>query len=468
MNDATRSIEVYSPKFNTNIKGHAKIELRNPYRTQIIEHDNVVQNAVIEKYLRNLGYWYCDYYNGTRTSVWKRIFGGILLFDTAIPVGSEYMPAGVTMTANGAADTTNNTAPLAMGSWDAIKFELTDSSCTMTYNWSQEQACGDIASICLTSNVGGYIGYGNTDGAQKSPINIWNDQYVGYISLGNEGEGDRSYSIIGNSLVRITLDNSTKTITVILYPRPVNQCDVLANDTTLTFTYTTSLESFNPYTVWMPDGKGKFAIAGRKTVAVGDTIQVLILNLNNNTVSEYTITNNTNASWTNNTYDHSTGNIRGFDGEHVYFADTLSASSNLYKIKLSDSSVVATLPNINTTFNPNASDMFRPVISPFTKNHQVVISDGKYCIFDSINETIYPINMNTLLYTSSYNGTSYLGYHDNNDIIASLPARERFGGSINVIHNPMYLATINNLNEPVQKTNEDTMSVTYTLERSIS
>lgn len=471
MGDAIKSIEVYSPKFNKNIKGHAKIELRNPYKTQIVEHDNVVQTEVVEQYMRSLGSWGCNFYDGTWDPVWKRLFGGIFIFDSFIPVGSQYMPAGVVMTANGAAGTVNTTTPLAMGSWDSVKSGLTDSTCTMVYNWTQPQACGEIASVCLSSRVGGYIGYGNTDGAQKSTINIYDDQSVTKYQLPSEGEGDRSWGVVGNSIVKITLNNSSKVVTATIQPRVVDRCNVLSSSRTIELSYDTALESYNDYTAWMADGKGDFVTAGRKAVPVGDSFHILVLNMNSETLNEYSITNNSDTAWGNNTLNHTIGNIRGFDGDHIYVTNSSTADSNLYKIRITDSAVVQTIPHVNTVCQENNMNSIRPDIWPFTKNHKVAISDGKYCIWDSVNETMYPINLSTLLLdlensAGGYRGFSCVGYHEGMDAFSSIPGRERYGGWCQAFNNPMYLATINNLDESIQKTNEDTMVVTYTLERS--
>jgi len=464
--EIVKPIDIYAPKFNFKLKGHTKIELNNPYRKQVFEDDNVVQSSIIEKQFRTMGNWNTDIFRGSWSPLWKYLFGGIYLFDMPVPVGSEYMPQGVMMTANGAAGTVNNAAPYEMGSWDAVKSSIDATECKMVYNWSQQQGNGDISSICLTSRVGGYIGYGNKDGVQKTTIGLLTDQYTAWADTGSAATDNPlpSKSVYSNSYLTIKINNSTKVVTVDVVPYVFDKLNVLAESKTLTFNYTNTLSGNMNITGFVADGKGKFAISERKATPIGSTRRILVLDMENETLDEYEITNNTDSAWATDTSTRSTGDLLGFDGTHVYYGSTRNSASTIYKIRISDSAVVSSIIGVDATPSSN-NDQWLPVV-PITPNHKMVKSEGKWCLWDEINNTKYPMNISApLTYISGGNYSIGYGYHEQIDAIGTMPCLDYYNGKICVGKNPLYLATINNLQDMVTKTNEDSMVVTYTLDK---
>ena len=154
------------------IHGNTRITLRNPISGNIIkdiESENTFQSTVIAKAFRGLGSATSNPLNNSETrnkALWKNMVGGIFLFDKSIPSNSQYMPKGTKMTANGSYNVTNGGVPTELGSWNESESGASSSAITMVYDWNTSQGNGKIASVCLTSRVGGYIGYGNPSGGR--------------------------------------------------------------------------------------------------------------------------------------------------------------------------------------------------------------------------------------------------------------------------------------------------------------
>jgi hypothetical protein len=162
------------------IHGRTRIKLYNPISgnvTKDIVSENTFQGAVISEGLRNLGYAKASLYNNADNSIianppLAEIIGGILLLDSEVNADSQFVPLGVKMTGNGAYGVTNSSAPIELGSFDnnASDIQIAQKKIKLVYTYSQTQAIGKIASVCLTSRTGGYIGIGNPSEAIASTL----------------------------------------------------------------------------------------------------------------------------------------------------------------------------------------------------------------------------------------------------------------------------------------------------------
>jgi len=162
------------------VHGRTRIKLVNPITRRIVKdyvNENTFQGSVISEGLRNLGYAKASLYNTPDTSnpPFTEIIGGILLLDSPIAENSQFVPRGVKMTGNGAYGITNSSAPSELGSYDdqASEILISQKKIKMVYNYSRLQANendGKIACVCLTSKTGGYIGIGNTSGQYASTL----------------------------------------------------------------------------------------------------------------------------------------------------------------------------------------------------------------------------------------------------------------------------------------------------------
>ena len=166
------------------LKGKTTFELTdvNTGKVEVIEDSNMITNALHE-FLTNYGYFGCDILNNDtirNSSLWVNLLGGLFLFDTALDedVNNIFMPAGVKMIGNGSKDMSNSGVVTELGSYNATESGLqSDGSIKLVYDFSTQQANGTIACACLTSKIGGYIGMGN-DGNRYYNESYGLDTYI--------------------------------------------------------------------------------------------------------------------------------------------------------------------------------------------------------------------------------------------------------------------------------------------------
>lgn len=159
------------------IKGSALIEVFDAKTNKKLyeqKEDNIVTHAyekILQGYRGRLGYSMEDMFRNSDDIV-HALFGGILLFGSVIPSDANHMlPTDKEMQSfvgcasyqgkvNG-----NNYA----GEFSSEESEFTDDHAKFVYNFNTAEANGVISTICLTSSVGGYTGYKqNTQGKYAS------------------------------------------------------------------------------------------------------------------------------------------------------------------------------------------------------------------------------------------------------------------------------------------------------------
>jgi len=154
------------------VHGRTRIKLYNAlsgHTLKDIVSENTFQKGVIAEGVRNFGYAKGSFYNNTDGSIVANppvceMIGGILLFKEQITGTPSFLPLGNEMTGNGAWGVMNSSAPTELGSFDTASSFVSDSKVKQVYNYAASQANGKISCVCLTSRTGGYIGYGNPSG----------------------------------------------------------------------------------------------------------------------------------------------------------------------------------------------------------------------------------------------------------------------------------------------------------------
>ena len=150
------------------IKGKTIFELTdvNTGEIEIIEDCNMITDGLRE-FLDPCGSWgiYPFAKESVRnTAVRNTLTGGIFLFDSKLDedVANTYANASVKMVGNGALGISNAGNVLELGSYNSAESGVqADGSIKYVYDFLTSQANGTIQSVCLTSRVGGYMGYGN-------------------------------------------------------------------------------------------------------------------------------------------------------------------------------------------------------------------------------------------------------------------------------------------------------------------
>lgn len=428
------------------IHGHTRIDLKDVKtgKRERIESDNTFMATTLAKQMRNLGWfgnapWNNGYWRDK--NMVQNLCGGVFLFKDAIPNNSEYMQAGNKMTANGCYNVVNNGNPPEFGSWNSIESNIDgNSSAVLVWDWSTSQGNGQISSVCLTSEKGGYIGYGNASGysmTAKKDITENVTVISGFVEV------KKIYNNIG-----FNFSYTSPTLTIQKYRYPVSQASIFDKKIK-----TTRNIDLSTYGVTIPTNaititnieNNKAMICENKNIANNETFTWLLYDYTNDSIEVKSVVNTTGVTIPSYYFYY-------LENEGIYVVTTTVTPFNLYTL---DETTGAIIKTIDVTSLGNTSNVFS-----FGDN---LLSHNAFSfITDLVNETIYPTNA----YFGNY-AWMYAHHDDYLDAITSVSS-SRGRASLNkdyiqYIKNPLYLATINNLQDSVTKQNTQTMKVTYTL-----
>lgn len=449
------------------IKGKTEIVLTDVHTgrsKKILEH-NMMTNALNEIFKQE-GYMKdaSIMYDSTFQPPYQKVLGGILLFDKAIPENAStyFAPAGTNLTACGVYGVKNSTADTLRGDFnsDESVVDANARSVKYVYDFVTSKGNGTIASVCLTSALGGYSSYG-------AP------------AYGGTGQGASFFLYTGDR--KNMRGGDTGTITV-----------DYTNDQVITFTPSTSNSYVNAITIkkrrahmrtipliqsanatgslisaetisidniysgsycWNYDKTANtFYLVGatisNSSISSGGTIRVIAISLDTLTARTYNLTNPSDGTLY-------LGNAYVYDG-YVYIAN--SNRDKVCLIRLADDS---DFTEISAT-----KDAFYYLPIAFTLEGRIYVPNNQSGAgLSSMPFTIIDTATNTVRATQSV--TNYAYYHSQrfvpvigSDIMmfnSSGSDDERFCVPCN------YLATINNLSAPVKKTSAQTMKVIYTI-----
>ena len=473
------------------IKGKTTFELTdvNTGEVEVIEDSNMITNA-LQEFLTTYGYFGCDILNTDtirNNSLWVNLLGGLFLFDTALDenVDNIFMPAGVKMIGNGSKDYANSGVVTELGSYNSSESGLQDDgSIKLVYDFTTAQANGTISCACLTSKIGGYMGMGNKSASYVDS----NYSAVKFVT----NSGSPCYPGISGG---------ERDVNHLLYP--------VYNENAIYFTnpYNITYSASNSAQHWSATGKiqilkvrGEFTSVGikdskyikqvmetydidipqdirsymgsnnKQAIAIADSFERNIyiifikstassptLNANsycwimkidrNMNATAYKLTNNTGYTL------YLTREKIVFDGDYMWLWRKTTPYS-LVGIKYSDSTqIIETVVTDSST--RNLYNMSKNLIGIYSSG------DNAPTIYDVVNNTHKVVN------GQFGNDGNYLitPFSDKKGIYiySYIPSSSSSSGNYRVMKDSRYLATINNLPEPVVKTSSKTMKVTYTL-----
>lgn len=455
----TKPIEFANVPFGK-IKGHTRIELTDVKtgKKKVIEHDNVFQNIVLSSFLRSLGQadnspFANSTFNGL--NLYRALCGGILLFKDPIDDSNivEYAPAGNQMIANGAFDVTNTGNPLELGSYNSVESSFSYNSATFVYDWDTSHGNGNISCVCLTSEIGGYIGYGNASGAASSTLKYWTANQSAAAVLGTS---NINRDIHGNMRYEFNLDRTNKILSVTKTKLALTTASLFAkkSDTIqipINYTFYTGTWGDTMNVCCGLDGKFRIFIpTGQygQQVTAGNDIVFIEYNPADDTAVMRTVTNTTGVTLRSRgrTYCDGTYLYIGKDGTNYIEAHPI------YAIRLSDS---ATMGNWNAAGgNVDGLRSFIALGAGYMLVESSSTNINGLWIWDVANDTIRLTN------GRSAGGTDR--YRTDNSIDANVSTGSSSSGHL-IYKNPLYLATINNLDNVVVKDATNNMKVIYTL-----
>lgn len=479
------------------LKGKTTFELTdvNTGEVEVIEDTNMITNA-LQEFVATYGYFGCDVLGGNilgNGSFWANALGGLFLFDTKLDenVNNILMPAGVKMVGNGSYNISNNGSVTELGSYNTSESGLqSDGSIKFVYDFSTQQANGNIACACLTSKIGGYIGMGN-----KNRACIYNENY-NFKEFMSDSNHQRQSGIAGSNqdaqhlLYPVYSENSiyftnpyninydanyanqhwstTKKIQVLkvkagftsigikerlLLNQVVETYDIDIPQDILTYMGT------NKYTaVINSDIDGNVYVMFCKMSAKADNFRLSagtfcwIMKIDRKmNATAYKLTNNVGKTLTFSRRESV------FEGDYIWLFES-NSPYNIYGIKYADNTQI-----IETGTNVGSVSKLFVIEKNLIGVMQYYNSSGYYAplVYDVINNELRQVN-GFCKYCSQ---DIYIPFIDKKGVYMHVycSSSSSTNNYFSVLKDPRYLATINNLSEPVVKTASKTMKVTYTI-----
>lgn len=468
------------------LKGKTTIELTdvNTGEKKVYEDHNMVTNFT--KYIfKNIGgLWqkshfydsnpsgyFAESYNPYRTNM----LGGLLLFDNEIdPKGGEtiFAPTNANMIGCGAYNftSTNN----VRGSYNPSEsyYNSQEKSMKYVYDFATNQANGTIKSVCLTSVQGGFGGYEN-------PNNIKNDSNVnGQSYMGRQNYYTPNF-LIGNSFLfamdigkeELYYHNITSTTSIDIITRNANfyKKKILSSPysvtTKSTETYAIDINSTS-YTAGFYDQKhNTLHVIGHTSYdwAKGVTLKVSKIDLTNKTVENYTLTNDTGVSirlFYNNSTEPKSWSTNAYIHDNILYLCNRNSPYGVYKKDTTGATETKQLCNVNIYGGLVCNDRLYFFSSGYGYSLSVYVYNPTTDIF-----TVSGLNAGYLTH-GDYVTATVVPCVDMNDAVKYTISRSgsTFYETFITLNN--YLATINNLETPITKTNTNTMKVIYTIQET--
>ena len=474
------------------INGKTTFELTdvNTGEVEVIKDSNMITNG-LQEFLRTYGYFGCDILNTDtmrNNSLWVNLLGGLFLFDSRLEenVENTFMPAGVKMIGNGSKDLSNSGKVTELGSYNATESGLqSDGSIKLVYDFSTAQANGTIACACLTSKIGGYMGMGNNSRAYANEnynLSEFLSDY-GHICQSNiAGAGiDTShilYPVYSENAIYFTNPYNikysssqasqhwsvTKKIQILkvragftgvsikdrrYLDKVIATYDVDIPQNVLDYMGT----STDYITISRDSERNVYVIFNKSssaTLKAGAFCWIMKIDKDMQATA-YKFTNNTGVEL--DIYDT---NIITFDGDYLWIY-AYNSPYYLYGIKYTDSTQI-----IETRINKGSKYHLYTIGKNLIGIYDRSWNSNYYAptVYDVVNRTHKQVNgiiksdAHKLVPFPDKKGVYlYVSYNSSNNNPCDLY----------VMKDPRYLATINNLSEPVVKTSSKTMKVTYTL-----
>lgn len=475
------------------LKGKTTIELTdvNTGEKKVYEDHNMVTNFANYLFKNIGGLWKkeafydsnSDYYDQSYYPYRTNMLGGLLLFDNEIdPKGGEtiFAPTNASMVGCGAYNftSTNN----VRGSYNPSESYYNSQEKTMkyVYDFATNQANGTIKSVCLTSIQGGFGGYEN-------PNNVKNDSSsYGQSYLCRNNYYTTNFVVSGNVLFAMDIGkeelyyhNITGTNSIDIITRNTNfyKKKIFSSPHSLTIksteTYAIDIDSM-AYTAGFYDEKhNTLHVIGHTNYIWnnGVTLKVSKIDLTTKTVENYTMINDTGN---NIQLFYSSSSEPKSQSSYAFVYDNsfyLRSSSNPYGLYRKD---ITEAMETHIICNWGASNYI--INNLFACNGRVfMVSNSSRHSYEATVD-VYNPDTDRLSIAGMNGGRSFQderNYNctvvpciDMNDIIKYSITTCSSATYTNFITLNNYLATINNLETPITKTNTNTMKIIYTIQET--
>lgn len=439
------------------IHGSTDIILKSKYgRVDRYHSENTFQSGILAEGLRNLGYADAspyEHFADKTVPSFAEIVGGILLFENPVTADSQFMNTGNKMIGNGAYDVQNGSEPNELGSYNSAESIITPSSITQVYDWTTSQGNGTISSVCLTSRLGGYIGYGNANDKQVS--SLWgmnkNSGLANIIPQGDANMGSNNV-VCNGSFYNFEMTDTT-TLTVKKWRVPLKNASVFDGIKSTKTIDVSSLHYSQLGTGFcVSASNGKIYLAYNGIITFG-TIYLWEYDTATETLTEKTITNPNNLS------------VMGiYVAKQKVFAFGQNGDIPIYNL---DGSHFYTIPH--GSVGGGHSDNYAGEFGDFVLLGWRKESGTKQtfiCDVSSATPTVRLTNASASFGSGNQNQPLIMEETSKAlTFVTAVGVGQTFNGAF-AFNNPLYLATINNLQSPVTKDITMSMKILYKLEQS--
>ena len=347
-----------------------------------------------------------------------------------------------------------------LGTFNSSESSAGATAITQVYDYATNQANGTIGCVCLTSLKGGQIGYGfNGDKYANYELGTLASGAIGLVGAQSGYYDGYRYYVSGYSDSILSIQKT---------PISVGKSSIFRGlAKTLNFDISEIGNHFNapfdPYWIMLGDcGNGIFrfccpAVGNGKSVASGSEIYYYEFDAVNETLEEKSFTNNSGVTLSLGNYGVQ------FRGDKCFIAngaDYGSTSVNVYAFDMSDGSLIHTFTQMGNFARYEGNYAPNYVPNELSDNLFLLIQITGYpALYDAVADETYNMNLRT----NSNNWSKGAMTQMRSVQRGILKSFDRAEGNCYVGKNPLYLATINNLQSPVTKTAAQTMKVTYTL-----
>lgn len=445
--------------------GRTRIKLYNPISGNIakdVVSENTFQGSVISEGLRNLGYGKASFYNDTNPDLanppFTEIVGGILLFDTRIDDNPQFPPLGVSMVGNGAYGIVNQAEPSELGSYDdnSSQIFISEKKIKMVYQYSRSQANGQIASVCLTSRTGGFIGVGNSiSNVDVGDANKWSVERNGAGADICPQSDLSTYKNTYNKVVcngyQYSFSISGTDLTIVKFKVPLKNASLL---------------DCIPQTIVKSVADKQYTFMGSSFIVSAYNKKIYISPYGYKGAGNYYLwvldTETDNLTQEVFNFGVATRGVSVSQGK-IFVP---SYGTNRFEIFNLDGTPFDTI-EYGDGFVQSDYGGYDLFIGDFGNHSLVHIRTSDYVghnfLYDSVLQKATITNMKD----NAYNRTQGLRTEETSKaLIETFYAGAASYNGSKAFNNPLYLATINNLQTPVNKTLELNMTVEYTLTES--
>lgn len=457
------------------LKGTTTIELTDVKtgEKQVITEKNMITNALHNLFQPTFGHLSTESTLRGYIPAYATLLGGIFLFDTPIREDANqlYAPAGATLTGCARYNTVNTSTGVILGSYNTTesKYDSTAKKMQFVYDFNTSQGNGTIASICLTHLEGGYGTYNSdmsysayamksfcstpkalTIGGKDSYSGISTGAYFHLFAIDTNEDLAYYFSLpTTTSLSFQSRQMGLKNISLFSTTMPIIE-------TSHTITLDHAISGYRCYNFDREDNALYIISTAASTIAANAEFIVTKVNFGTWTVTQTVMTN------TSNVVLYSSSRFAIVHRGYVYFRSN-AANYSMYKLELGNSANVVKLSG-------TASYAVIPVFGIGGRTYWQYASSSTHRVYVTDEATNrFNFSGNQMLHYHTYSqsySTYYVvpGYTPvlNNEMFFYLSVGDK--STLTFYYLADYLATINNLSEPVTKTADKTMKITYTIE----